>query len=57
MELHELALAEDISIAPGPMFSATQKYKNFIRLSCALPWNQKLEQALINLGRLVYSLQ
>ncbi len=57
MQLHALALAEEISIAPGPMFSATQKYKNFIRLSCAQPWNHQLEQGLIHLGRLAYSLQ
>ena len=57
MKLHELALEENISIAPGPMFSATQKYKNFIRLSCAQPWNDKLEQGLITLGRLAYGLQ
>ena len=57
MKLHEIALEENISIAPGPMFSATQKYKNFIRLSCAQPWNDKLEQGLITLGRLAYSLQ
>lgn len=57
MKMHELALEENISIAPGSMFSATQKYKNFIRLSCAQPWNERLEQGLITLGRLAYSLQ
>lgn len=57
MTLYELALKENISIAPGPIFSATQKYQNFIRLSCAQPWNDKLEQGLITLGRLAYSLQ
>jgi len=46
------ALEKKISIAPGPIFSAKQKYQNFIRLSCGQPWSDKLEQALVTLGRL-----
>jgi DNA-binding transcriptional MocR family regulator len=53
LELHRRALAKKISVAPGPLFSAKQKYRHFIRLSCALPWNDRLEQALATLGRLV----
>ena len=52
LELHRGALAKKISIAPGPIFSATQKYKNCIRLSCGLPWSEKLEQAIYTLGNL-----
>jgi DNA-binding transcriptional MocR family regulator len=33
LRLHQLALAEGISIAPGPLFSAKRKYKNFVRLN------------------------
>jgi DNA-binding transcriptional MocR family regulator len=51
MELHRQASLEGIIIAPGPLFSATQKkYGNFIRLSCAVPWNDRLERALRKLG-------
>jgi len=51
MELHRQASLEGIIIAPGPLFSATQKkYGNFIRLSCAVPWNERLERALKKLG-------
>jgi len=40
-----------LHIAPGPLFSATQKkYGNFIRLNCAVPWNDRLERALKKLG-------
>ena len=46
LELHRRALAQKISIAPGPIFSAKQKYKNFIRLSCGLPWSEKVESAV-----------
>jgi DNA-binding transcriptional MocR family regulator len=52
LDLRRRALAKKISIAPGPLFSAKQKYPNFIRLTCALPWDERLEQALATLGRL-----
>ena len=52
LELHRRALAQKISIAPGPIFSAKQKYKNFIRLSCGLPWSEKVDRAVQTLGEL-----
>lgn len=55
--LHRLALDKGISIAPGPLFSATGKYRNFIRLSCALPWDEKLDRALATLGGLAEALR
>jgi len=33
LRLHQLALAEGISIAPGPLFSVKRKYGNFVRLN------------------------
>lgn len=53
LKLHERALAEKISIAPGPMFSAKQSFQNFIRLSCGHRWSEKLERAVGVLGRMV----
>ncbi|PWT91972.1 MAG: GntR family transcriptional regulator [Acidobacteria bacterium] len=52
MELHRRAMKEKISIVPGPLFSARGRYKNFIRLNCSHPWSDKIEQALIMLGKL-----
>ncbi len=52
MALFHQALAKGISIAPGPIFSASQKYANFIRINCAQPWDERLEAAIIQLGRL-----
>ncbi|HWO40314.1 MAG TPA: PLP-dependent aminotransferase family protein [Candidatus Eisenbacteria bacterium] len=52
LELHRKALREKISIIPGCLFSAKKRYQNFIRLSCGHPWSDRLEQALITLGRL-----
>jgi DNA-binding transcriptional MocR family regulator len=33
LQLHQLALAEGISIAPGPLFSVKRKFRNFVRLN------------------------
>jgi DNA-binding transcriptional MocR family regulator len=52
LELHRRALQQKISIAPGPIFSAKQKYKNFIRLSCGLRWSEKLDRAVQTLAEL-----
>lgn len=51
--LTQRALAMGISIAPGPIFSATQKYRNFIRLNCAVDWDDRVNNALATLGRLI----
>ncbi len=55
-ELFRTALASRIGIAPGIVFSAKADYRNFIRLSCGLPWTTTLERALDKLGRLVREL-
>ncbi|HEY5974751.1 MAG TPA: PLP-dependent aminotransferase family protein, partial [Geobacteraceae bacterium] len=51
LQLYPAALAAGISIAPGPIFSATGKYRNFIRLNAAF-WSAEVEQAIATLGRL-----
>jgi len=50
LELHQAALAEGISIAPGPIFSARQQYRNCMRLNCANPWSERIEAVLARLG-------
>lgn len=47
------ALEQGISIAPGPIFSASQKYRQFIRLSCACAWGTRIERALVSLAGLL----
>jgi DNA-binding transcriptional MocR family regulator len=56
LTLDDLALAQKISIAPGPMFSATQGFRNFIRISCGHPWSPGIESAIGVLGNLVRKL-
>lgn len=54
MALFELAAAERISIAPGPLFSPSGDYRNCIRLNCSVPTDATLERAIATLGRLVH---
>jgi DNA-binding transcriptional MocR family regulator len=53
LRLHELALEERISIAPGPIFSATGKYRNFMRLNCEHAWSDTIQRAVETLGRII----
>jgi len=55
-KLYAQALAHGISIAPGPMFSATRKYRNFVRLNCAVVWSERVEKAIARLGQLVLAM-
>ncbi|WP_248290945.1 hypothetical protein [Pseudoalteromonas arctica] len=54
VKLFQLALLSGISITPGYIFSATNKYRSCIRLSYGLPWDEKIEQAIKTLGGLVH---
>lgn len=53
LELHERALAKRIVIAPGPLFSARNRFANFIRISAGAPWNDRIEEGLRTLARLL----
>jgi len=53
MDLYHAADAVGIRIAPGPMFSASDGYRNFIRLNTGFPWNDTTERQMETLGRLV----
>ncbi len=50
--LYRRALAEGISIAPGPLFSARERYRHFVRLNFAQGWSERTVGALARLGRL-----
>jgi len=52
LRLQDDALTHDINIAPGPMFSPTQGYRNCIRISCGVPWTPRLQAAIQTLGKL-----
>lgn len=52
LELYKMALQAGITLAPGYIFSATQQYRNFLRLNAAW-WDYKAERALQVLGEMV----
>ncbi|RRV23387.1 PLP-dependent aminotransferase family protein [Pseudomonas sp. o96-267] len=53
LQLLRLALAQGISLAPGPIFSAGQGFRHCARLNYGHPWSPRSEQAMEVLGRLV----
>jgi DNA-binding transcriptional MocR family regulator len=56
LKLFGLALAQGISIAPGPIFSAARRFQNCARLNYGHPWSNELERAMATLGKIVSSL-
>lgn len=53
IELFQQAREDGISIAPGPLFSPTGDFRNFIRINCGYPWTPAIERAVGTLGHLV----
>ncbi|SAL05829.1 GntR family transcriptional regulator [Caballeronia arationis] len=53
MELHALASARGISIAPGPMFSARHAFQNCVRLNFGHPWDARFESAIGSLAEIL----
>ncbi len=56
LELHRLALANGISIAPGPIFSAQKGFTDYIRLNYGHLWDARTEASLATLGAIVEDL-
>ena len=56
VELYRRALTHKISIAPGAIFSPTQKYANCIRMNLGNPWNDTVRNAIETVGNLAKEL-
>ncbi|MEL6321948.1 MAG: PLP-dependent aminotransferase family protein, partial [Cyanobacteria bacterium J06626_14] len=52
LEFFEEAIQHRISIAPGPMFSASNEFQNCFRLNTGLPWTSEIDDAMKTLGHL-----
>mgnify|MGYP000983081927 FL=1 len=52
--LHQQALGEGISIAPGPIFSAKREFSHHLRLNFGHPDSERLDSAMATLGQLIY---
>ncbi len=53
LEIQRRSLAANISVAPGPMFSARREFRNFLRLNYGHPWNSAVERAVAELGAII----
>ncbi len=51
--LHQQALGEGISIAPGPIFSAKREFSHHLRLNFGHPDSERLDAAMAKLGQLI----
>ncbi|MFY3862722.1 GntR family transcriptional regulator [Achromobacter xylosoxidans] len=52
LALHRQALARDISVAPGPIFSASGQFGNALRLNYGHPWDDGKADAIRVLGEM-----
>ncbi len=50
--LHDELTANKINLLPGSMFSAGSHYPNCVRLNAAIPWNPRVEKAVVLIGQL-----
>jgi DNA-binding transcriptional MocR family regulator len=53
LQLFQQALAQGISLMPGPIFSATERFTHCARLNYGHPWDTRSEDAMALLGRLI----
>lgn len=51
--LFDLAATSNVGIAPGPIFSASRGYQNFIRLNCSRAWTPAMDKTIGWLGHQV----
>ncbi|MEL0028437.1 MAG: PLP-dependent aminotransferase family protein [Perlucidibaca sp.] len=56
LALFERALAENIYIVPGSIFSGSHRFDHCLRINCGYPWSVEIEQALVTLGRLCHEM-
>lgn len=50
--LFHQALEAGVSITPGTLFSATRRFRSYVRLSAGLPFDHRVEDAVAKVGRL-----
>jgi len=53
LKLYHEAIKRNISFLPGIICSNSKKYKNFIRICCRYPWNDKVEKGIIQLAKII----
>lgn len=53
LQVHAQALAEGISVAPGPLFSPQPAFGHCLRINYGQLWDERTEAAMATLGRIV----
>ncbi len=56
LKLFRAAVAANISIVPGPIFSTTGRFSNYVRISCGYRWSDAIDRAVLTLGRAAHDL-
>jgi DNA-binding transcriptional MocR family regulator len=56
VDLFHRARAAGVLIAPGPLFTSTNRFRNCIRLSFAHTWTRTIEDAVARVGRIAREL-
>ena len=51
-----MALSQDISVAPGHLFSADHRFSHHLRINFGHPENKQAEEALRTVGRIARAL-
>ena len=57
MDLFRRCVAEGITFGPGELFTATDRYRNCLRLNFSGPWNPVTMQALARIGEIARHMQ
>ncbi|QDZ29225.1 PLP-dependent aminotransferase family protein [Noviherbaspirillum sp. UKPF54] len=55
-QVFDAALAQGILVAPGLMFSNSNRFDHFLRINCGLPYSDDVDRAIRYLGRVVADL-
>lgn len=55
-QLMQRAQQQGMIIIPGDIFSNTEHFNHYIRINCAMKWNNEVENALVALAKLVITM-
>jgi DNA-binding transcriptional MocR family regulator len=54
--LYKRALKHGIGVAPGQIFSSQARFENCLRISYGEPWNDRMEEGIKTLGKLIHEM-
>ncbi|MCP3872938.1 MAG: PLP-dependent aminotransferase family protein [Desulfobacteraceae bacterium] len=56
LDVYQKAYERNISILPGIICSSSEKYKNCLRINCGIKWNQRVDDGIKTLGKIIKAL-